>query len=120
MRADESKQRRYEKLLDSRFFTEVVEANRAYMAAAVPDPAQTERDYWALSCLPGQPGTLSRISMGTMETFVLAEPKDEETTEIQGFVVVRPSVLEEGFSSMAAFGAEFPGLDVEASNYRDA
>jgi hypothetical protein len=120
MRADESKQRRYEELLDSPYFTQVVEANRAYVAAAVPDPAQGERDYWALSCLPGQPATLSRISIGTMETFVVLEPESDGTTEIRGFVVVVRSVLEAGFGSMARFEAEFPDLGIEVSDYRDA
>jgi hypothetical protein len=120
MRADPGKQRKYERLLASPYFAGVVEANRAYLAAAVADPSATERDYWTMSCLPGGASTLSRISMGIMETFVVHTYDDEVMEELGGFVVVVASVLEQGFGSMARFEAEFPDVHVERSNYRAA
>jgi 5-methylcytosine-specific restriction protein B len=120
MRADESKQRRYEELLDSPYFMQVVEANRAYLTAAVPDAAETEGDYWVLSCLPGQRNTLSRVSMGRMEMFALFVPEDETSSEIEGLVIVARSVLEEGFGSIVGFQAGFQRLEVTVSGYQDA
>lgn len=120
MRADDSKRLRYERLLDSPFFMDVVEANRVYLAATVADARGTERDSWALSCLPGSRHTLSRISMGGMETFVIREPEDATATEIEGLVIVARSVIEAEFGSLDGFRGQYPALTVEVSGYRDA
>jgi hypothetical protein len=58
--------------------------------------------------------------MATVEIFILYEPVGVGADEVDGFVMVARSALEEGFGSMARFLAEFPDLKVEASNYRDA
>ncbi|GGM21340.1 hypothetical protein GCM10011608_02510 [Micromonospora sonchi] len=122
MRADASKQERFDRLLQSPYFDAVVAANRAYLDVAIPDAARTEREHWALSCLPGTtPGRLSAISAKTMETFVLHEnPDDDAHGPASAFVIVRRSVLGQHWSTAEALDEAFPGLDLEESDYRDA
>ncbi|MGC4761384.1 hypothetical protein ACLQ20_00810 [Micromonospora sp. DT46] len=104
---------RFERLADGPYLDSVVAANRAYLDAVVPDAAATERDHWALSCLPGtrtDPPRLSAVSMKTMETFVLHEPTEPgANARAEGFVVVRKSVLD-GHWTPAGFRAAHPGL----------
>lgn len=121
MRADPSKRRRYERLLDSRYFAEVVDANRVYVISALPDPRRTERHYWALSCLPtGQFGRpFTRISVRTMETFVLRRA-GEAGPLVTGFVIISRTAIEAEFGCLARFGRAFPDLAVAATHYRDA
>jgi hypothetical protein len=99
----------------------VVAANQAYLRAAVPDAAATERDHWALSCVPGTtPGRLSAISIKTMETFVLHEPDEPDGAgSAKAFVIVRRSTLERYSDSGRVLDESLPGLNFEASDYRD-
>ncbi|WP_319462713.1 hypothetical protein [Micromonospora sp. RTP1Z1] len=122
MRADLGKQERFDRLLRSRYFDAVVAANRAYLEVAIPEAATTEREHWALSCLPSTtPGRLSAISIKTMETFVLHEnPDDDADGSVAAFVIVRRSVLEQHWKAVEALDEAFPGLDADESDYRDA
>ncbi|MBL6276064.1 HNH endonuclease [Micromonospora fiedleri] len=114
----------FERLSESGHYSAVVEANRAYLNVAVPDPAGTEREYWTLSCLPStksNPRRLSAVSMRSMETFVLHEPLDPESQDVaEGFVIVRRSVLRRHWPTGRALARTFPGLTEEPSDYRDA
>ncbi|SCG45885.1 HNH endonuclease [Micromonospora zamorensis] len=114
----------FERLSESAYYSAVVEANRAYLDVAVPNPAGTEREYWTLSCLPNtksSPRRLSAVCMRTMETFVLHQPLDPENQDVaEGFVVVRQSVLRRHWPTGRALAREFPGLTEERSDYRDA
>ncbi|MEV0881203.1 HNH endonuclease [Micromonospora echinofusca] len=114
---------RFERLADGPYFDAVVAANRAYLDAVVPDAAVTEREYWALSCLPGtrtNPPRLSAVSMKTMETFVLHEPSGPGPgTRPEGFVVVRKSVLDRHWAA-ADFRAAHPAITRWPSDYVDA
>ncbi|MGK5521449.1 HNH endonuclease [Micromonospora sp. URMC 107] len=120
-RDDESQ---FGRLLRGPYYEAVVVANRAYLQAAVPDAAATEREYWTLSCLPNtrsRPRRLSAVSMKTMETFVLHEPADvDDGGRPEGFVVVRRSILKRHWPSGRALGRAFPGLTEEPSDYEDA
>lgn len=120
LRADQGKQRRYEKLLDSDVFMDVVEANRAYVTAAISDPVDTERERWALSCLPGWGNVFTRLSISRMETFVLTKSGPDEPTGVAGYVVVARSALQAEFGSLARFGAEFPDLRLQDTGYKSA
>lgn len=122
MRANPSKQRKFKRLKESPYFAAVVEANRAYLQVAVSNPAETEREHWALSCLPGTTeGRLSAVSIKSMETFVLHEPADPEDAGLaEGFVVVRRSALERYAESGDVLDERFPGLDFDRTDYRDA
>ncbi|MFG1775973.1 HNH endonuclease [Micromonospora sp. NPDC049048] len=114
---------RFERLAQGRYFDSVVAANRAYLDAVVPDAATTEREYWALSCLPGtrtNPPRLSAVSMKTMETFVLHEPTDRgANARAEGFVVVRKSVLDRHWTP-TGFRAAHPAIMRWSSDYVDA
>ncbi|MEV4479081.1 HNH endonuclease [Micromonospora coxensis] len=113
---------RFDRLAAGPYFDAVVAANRAYLDAAVPDAEATERDHWALSCLPStrtNPPRLSAVSMKTMETFVVHEPFDPAADPTPaGFVVVRGSLLGRHWSARA-FRKEFPRLEREPSGYAD-
>ncbi|MEH0933728.1 HNH endonuclease [Micromonospora psammae] len=113
---------RFDRLAAGPYFTAVVAANRAYLDVAVPDPAGTERQHWALSCLPSTrttPARLSAVSMKTMETFVLHEPDDPAVDPLPGgFVIVRRSVLDRHWSRRS-FRKAFPRLRREPSDYVD-
>ncbi|KAB1156485.1 hypothetical protein F6X68_11430 [Micromonospora sp. AMSO12t] len=114
---------RFERLADGPYLDSVVAANRAYLDAVVPDAAATERDHWALSCLPGtrtDPPRLSAVSMKTMETFVLHEPTEPGAgAPAEGFLVVRKSVLD-GHWTPAGFRAAHPAITRWPSDYVDA
>jgi 5-methylcytosine-specific restriction protein B len=117
MRADESKQRRFEELRGSEFYAAVVAANQAYLGASVPNAPSHECTRWALTCLPTSvDGRLSAISMKGMETFVLRLPHDEEQGNlVNGFVNLRPSLLAPDFE------VDFPKLKLTRERkYRDA
>ncbi|MEW2376124.1 HNH endonuclease [Micromonospora sp. NPDC047812] len=111
---------RFARLADGPYFDSVVMANRTYLDAVVPDAATTEREYWALSCLPSTrttPRRLSAVSMKTMETFVLHEPATGARAE--GFLVVRKSVLDRHWTP-AEFRASHPAITRWPSDYVDA
>ncbi|MEU8044339.1 HNH endonuclease [Micromonospora echinofusca] len=114
---------RFERLAGGPYFDAVVAANRAYLEAVVPDAAVTEREYWALSCLPGtrtNPPRLSAVSMKTMETFVLHEPSGQGPgARPEGFMVVRKSVLDRLWAA-ADFRAAHPAITRWPSDYVDA
>ncbi|MBE1486766.1 HNH endonuclease [Plantactinospora soyae] len=122
MRSDPRKQSQFERLRDGSYFAAVVAANRAYLEVAVPDPAETEREFWALSCLPRtRAGRLSTISMKGMETFVLHQPADRSVAgPAAGFVIVRRSTLTRHWPTPEALAGTFPGLTIEDSDYVDA
>lgn len=120
MRRDPAKRAKYNRLRQGPYLDAVVAANRAYLKAAVPDPIGTERDRWALSCLPGHRGRLSAINMRTMEIFVLHEPTEPGDTA-HGFMVVRRSVLARHAGQDRDFDVLFPRLRFdEERQYRDA
>ncbi|GAB3799744.1 hypothetical protein [Micromonospora zhanjiangensis] len=109
MRADKDKQARYAELRDHPdLHSAVVAANRAYLAAAVPDAEVMECAHWALTCLPTtRTGRLSAISMKGMETFVLELAAGSgSNVEVHGFVNLRPSSLP------AEFASTFPRLEL--------
>ncbi|MCX4386469.1 HNH endonuclease [Micromonospora peucetia] len=114
---------RFERLADGPYFDSVVAANRAYLDAVVPDAATIEREYWALSCLPGtrtNPPRLSAVSMKTMETFVLHEPTGPAAdARAEGFMVVRKAVLDRHWTP-TGFRAAHPAITRWPSDYVDA
>ncbi|MFF0172471.1 HNH endonuclease [Micromonospora profundi] len=122
MRADVDS--RLDRLMSSPYYEAVVAANRSYLSIAVPDPEMTEREYWALSCLPSTrtiTRRLSAVSMKTMETFVLYEPTQPLGDGVtSGFVIVRRSTLNRHWPTAQAFARRFPALTVEQSDYVDA
>jgi 5-methylcytosine-specific restriction protein B len=104
---------RFGELFDSPHFDQVIAANRLYLTAAVADALATERDYWALSCLPttvGKSDRYSTLSMGGQETFAVFVPLGDEP--VTAHVFVSESVL-------LAFGAGWsePGLQIGQSPY---
>ncbi|MEU6208052.1 HNH endonuclease [Micromonospora musae] len=111
----------FDRLLEGPYYDAVVAANHAYLRAAIPDAAATEREFWALSCLPNtptRPRRLSAVSMKTMETFVLHEPRQGDKMP-EGFVVVRRSTFRRHWASRRALSRTFPGLIEEPSDYED-
>src|SRR4051812_22566241 len=121
MRADPLKQQKFAKLTAGSFLTAVVVANRAYLGLVATDAAETERDHWSLSCLPGMTGRLSAISMRRMEVFVVFEREEPEEQGFAGaFVVARRSRLERLVGAGSSLGERFPDLKFEASTYADA
>ncbi|MEH0937360.1 McrB family protein [Micromonospora psammae] len=113
LRADPTKQSRFEKLRSGPYFASVLAANQAYLAAAVPEARARERDRWIITCLPGngRSGRLSAISMRTMEVFVLNEPDLLNAGEgVSGFVVLRRSVLEGSLPPGRTMGETYPQL----------
>ncbi|WP_422738494.1 HNH endonuclease [Micromonospora sp. WMMD729] len=116
-----AKQRQFDRLKSSRYYGGVLDAVRAYLHVAVPDAADKEREYWALSCLPATfAGRLAAVSMKRMETFVLAEPAEPaEHSLISGFVIVRWSALRQHWPTFQAFVDAFPDLAIGDSDYAD-
>ena len=51
-RTGKSPRARFDRLAAAPYYAAVLEALRAYVEAAVPDPIATERERWSLSCLP--------------------------------------------------------------------
>lgn len=115
----------YRRLLDSPHHDLVVAANRAYLSAAVPDPAGGAGSRWVLTCLPGtvargERRRLSAISMRWMETLVLFLPAspDHDASALHGLVNLRRVGL------LAAYGSrrraeQRLGLRLHDSTYRD-
>lgn len=124
MRADPEKQARFAALADGPWFDQVVAANRAYLRAAVPEPSGTERDHWALSCLPrtGSGRRLSTVNMKRMETFVLLRPEEADgDDDVWGFMIVRESVLHRYAGSEQGIEEQYPHLEFDRSRpYQDA
>jgi hypothetical protein len=120
MRASLTAQRKYAMLARGPFFEPVVETVRAYLAAGVPDPARTERDYWALSCLPGTtPRRLSALTMRTMDALVINKPRPTESG-VQVLMIVEKSTLDGGFGGREAVRDALPGLSIVDSDYYEA
>jgi 5-methylcytosine-specific restriction protein B len=119
MRADPGKQRKYEGLRKSPLFATVVEANRAYLGAAVDDAADTEAVHWVLTCRPSSLNRLSAISMKGMETFVPGETASDDGLTVSGFINSARSPVENGYGTVASFGAKFPELAIDKGSYRD-
>ncbi|MEH0980899.1 hypothetical protein [Micromonospora sp. CPCC 205556] len=124
MRADPKKQEKFARLAADPYFAQVVSANQAYLRAAVPHLAATERDHWVLSCLPGTNGgrRLSTVSMKRMEVFVLLRHEEpEDDTAVHGFMVVRESVLHRYARSGQGVEELNPHLTFDRSRpYQDA
>ncbi|TDC02425.1 hypothetical protein E1091_00810 [Micromonospora fluostatini] len=121
MRAEPRKQERFGELVKGPYLDKVVAANRAYLTAAVPEPAATERDHWALSCQPTtNGGRLSTINMRRMETFVLLPPEGTDE-DVWGFMVVRDSVLSRYAGAGQGIEERYPDLTFDrARRYQDA
>jgi hypothetical protein len=119
--SEATKIRKYEALARGPYFEPIVEVARAYVAAAIPDPAGTERDYWALSCLPGTTARrLSALTMRTMDVLVMYRAATGAAERMDALVIVERSTLEAGFGSRAAAAAHHPGLRFRDSDYYDA
>ncbi|MBQ1021754.1 HNH endonuclease [Micromonospora sp. D93] len=116
-----AKQRQFDRLKSSRYYGGVLDAVRAYLRVAVPDAADKEREYWALSCMPATfAGRFAAVSMKRMETFVLAEPAEpNKHSLITGFVIVRWSALRQHWPTFQAFTDAFPDLTIHHSDYAD-
>ncbi|MEE6261175.1 hypothetical protein [Plantactinospora sonchi] len=111
MRADPRQQRKFDALRHSRHFSEVVEANRAYLATAVPDAGAKELEHWSLSCLPNSGSRrLSAISMARMETFVLLKPEQGGDNAAKAFVIARRSLLDSQLLSDGRVRGKIKGL----------
>ncbi|MGC4805121.1 hypothetical protein [Micromonospora sp. DT233] len=120
---DLSQRQKFDRLRARVEFAAVVEANRAYLQAAVPAPDETEMRGWALSCLPStnRGHRLSTVNMRRMEVFVLfGEAEGEARGVVDGFVVVRRSLLDRpGWQDSVE--EVFPDLAFDAKRpYRDA
>jgi hypothetical protein len=85
----------------------VLAANRAYLAAALPDAPAGAGKRWVLTCLPstrtssGRP-RLSAVSARNMETFVLHVDESVGPSSIGGFVVLRRSAALAGHDTKDA------------------
>lgn len=115
----------YHRLLDSPHHDLVVAANRAYLAAAVPDPANGAGSRWVLTCLPatlapGEGRRLSAISMRWMETFVLYLPAGGGVAADtpHGLVNLRRVPLQAAYGSLSRAEQRL-GLRFRDSGYRD-
>lgn len=113
-----AKQRKYEKLARGPFYAPVVAVARAYLAAAVPDAARTQRDYWALSCLPGTtPSRLSAVTMRITDALVIYKSGGDGGPIVKALVLVERSTLEEGFDGRENAQARYPQLRFVDSGY---
>jgi hypothetical protein len=116
MRASPSKRRSYLRLRRLGLLELVAAANRAYLEACVHTPDRTEKEYWALSCMPTTTRSrVSAISMKGMEVFVL---HDRGGGELEAFVVISRGVLRASLAGVR-FSAAYPRLHFELSHYRD-
>jgi hypothetical protein len=112
---------RFEKLARGPFFEPVVEVVRAYLDAAIPEPAGTEGVYWALSCLPGTtPRRLSALTMRITDILVLNRPASGPPAPVDALVIVARSTLAAGFGSQAAAQRSYPRLHLSESDYHGA
>jgi hypothetical protein len=117
--ADPTKVRKYEKLARGPYFGPVVDLARAYVAAAIADPAATEGVYWALSCLPGtSPRRLCALTMRITDILVIN--KADAGTAVDALVIVERSTFEEGFGRRALARRRYPRLRFTDSEYHGA
>lgn len=84
----------------------------------IPRYAETEGEYWALSCLPGTTAPrLTAISLHTMEAIYISEGDGGIPN---GRVIVSQEALLHRFGSWAAFHREHPDLNPDGTKYEDA
>jgi hypothetical protein len=118
---DATKQRKYEKLAKGPFFEPVVNLARAYVAAAITDPAGTEGEFWALSCLPGTtPGRLSALTMRITDILVIYRTEPTPAAQVEALMIVERSTLEAGFGTRAVARRRHPRLRFTDSDYYGA
>lgn len=121
VRAGPSKFRKYSALARGPFFTPVVDVARAYVAAAIPDPAASEAERWALSCLPGTtPRRLSALTMRITDILVINIAEPATAAKVDVIMIVERSALEAGFGSRAAARKRHPKLRFTDSDYHGA
>ena len=121
LRADPTKQRKYELLAQGQFFAPVVDLASAYVAAAIADPAGTEGEFWALSCLPGTtPRRLSALTMRITDILVIYRAEPVQTTQVDALMIVERSTLEAGFGTRALARKRYPRLRFTDSDYHGA
>jgi hypothetical protein len=130
--ADPTKQRRYESLARGPYFDAVVDLATAYVGAAIDDPARTEGEYWALSCLPGTTtGRLSALTMRITDMLVIyrADPdgrpigldrSKDGSTRVDALMIVERSTLEAGFGRRSLARRRHPRLAFTDSDYHGA
>ncbi|MET7403485.1 hypothetical protein ABZS66_59440 [Dactylosporangium sp. NPDC005572] len=114
--------RKYDRLAAGEFFAPVVEVATAYVAAAIPDAAATEGEYWALSCLPGTtPGRLSALTMRATDIVVIYQvlPKTPGSP-VDALMIVERSTLESGFDGREQARQRYPHLHFVDSEYYGA
>jgi hypothetical protein len=118
---DPTKQRKYELLARGPYFTPVVELAQAYVTAAIADPARTEAEYWALSCLPGTtPRRLSALTMRITDILVIYRALPVESGRAEALMIVERSTLEAGFGTRALARRRYPRLQFTDSEYHGA
>lgn len=121
LRADPTKQRKYELLAQGQFFEPVVRLAGAYVAAAIADPAGTEGEFWALSCLPGTtPRRLSALTMRITDILVIYQAEAVPTPRVEALMIVERSTLEAGFGTRALARRRYPRLRFTDSDYHGA
>ena len=121
LRADPTKQRKYEKLARGPYFEPVVELATAYVAAAITDPIGTEGIFWALSCLPGTtPRRLSALTMRITDILVIYKAEPVEPAQVEALVIVERSTLEEGFGTRGRARRRYPRLQFTDSDFHGA
>ena len=112
--------RMYARLVAGPYYEPVVQTARAYLAAAVDDPDGTERDYWALSCLPATTARrLDAVTMRSMDALVVNKPRPA-VTGVQAFMIVERSTLDGSFGSREAARDALPAMTIVDSDYYDA
>ncbi len=103
------------------FFAPVVDLASAYVAAAIADPAGTEGEFWALSCLPGTtPRRLSALTMRITDILVIYQVEPIETALVEALMIVERSTFEAGFGTRAAARKRYPRLRFTDSDYHGA
>jgi hypothetical protein len=118
LRGDPNKQRRYERLARGPYFAPVVDLATAYVAAALTDAADTEGEFWALSCLPGtSPRRLSALTMRITDILVVNKAEPGPDTSVEALVIVERSTFEEGFGRRALARRRYPRLRFTDSEY---
>jgi len=121
LRADPTKQRKYELLAQSPFFAPVVDLASAYVAATIADPAGTEGEYWALSCLPSTtPRRLSALTMRITDILVIYQAEPAQTAQVEALMIVELSTLEAGFGTRELARKRYPRLRFTDSDYHGA
>jgi hypothetical protein len=121
VRADPTKQRKYELLAQGPFFAPVVDLASAYVAAAIADPAGTEGEFWALSCLPGTtPRRLSALTMRITDILVIYRPEPVQTAQVEALMIVERSTLEANFGARGLARKRYPRLRFTNSDYHGA